>query len=383
MNLGYIFISTFIVSAAVYWIIPKQRIRNIFMALVSLVFVFLLDKSAFAVVIFLTLYTFGFSFLIAGSVKKSFYHKISVSGIVVVLSFFKYSGFLDKYFITVVNFFSSAGTHTFESLLMPLGLSYITFKYISYLTDLYWGLNKRAGFFDLLFYGSLFTTFLSGPIERFERIEKQINTERINYSPLFLFGAFERITYGLFKKFVLADWLGYFIGFVWRNPDEYSFVYQALALIGFSLQLYFDFSGYTDIAIGSSKLFGLNIMENFNYPYLRQNISQFWRNWHISLSDWIRDYLFFPLSKFSTSKVWLLVFVPLIAMGVCGMWHGSEVKFLYWGLYHGAGISVYQLWNTFKRKRKNLKKFTDTKLFNSVAVLVTFAFVTLGWLFFK
>jgi alginate O-acetyltransferase complex protein AlgI len=383
MNLGYIFISTFLFSAIVYWLIPKQRIRNVFLALASMVFVFLLDKSAFAIVLFLTLYSFGFSFLISNSQKKSFFHKLSVSGIVIILLFFKYAGFLDKYFTNVIDYFSFSGQHSFESLLIPLGLSYVTFKYISYLTDLYWGLNKRAGFFDLLFYGSLFTIFLSGPIERFERLEKQMNVERIEYSSAFMFESFERIAYGMFKKFVIADWLGYFIGFVWRNPDEYSFIYHTLALFGFSIQLYLDFSGYSDIAIGASRMFGFKIMENFNYPYLRENISTFWRNWHISLSDWIRDYLFFPLSKFSTNKVWLLVFVPLIAMGLCGMWHGSEIKFLYWGLYHGAGISVYQLWNQFKKKRKGLRKLTDTKIFNSLAVVITFIFVTIGWLFFR
>jgi len=383
VKLGYIFISTFIFSSLVYWLIPKQRIRNVFLALVSLVFVFLLDKTAFAIVLFLTLYTFGFSFVVSNSQRKSFYHKISVSGIVLTILIFKYAGVLDKYFTDVIRYFSFTNSHNFESLLLPLGLSYITFKYISYLTDLYWGLNKRADFFDLLLYGSLFTIFLSGPIERYERIEKQMNVERIDFSSVFIFESFERITYGLFKKFVLADWIGYLIGFVWKNPDEYSFIYHSLALFGFSLQLYFDFSGYSDIAIGTSRLFGLKIMENFNYPYLKQNISQFWRSWHISLSDWIRDYLFFPLSKISANKVWMFVFVPLIAMGICGMWHGSEIKFLYWGLYHGAGISVYQLWALFKKKRKKLKRFTETKLFNSLAVLITFIFVTIGWLFFQ
>jgi D-alanyl-lipoteichoic acid acyltransferase DltB (MBOAT superfamily) len=383
MNLGYLFIFTFLFSAIVYWFIPKQSVRNIFITIVSAAFVFLLDKSAFAILFFLTLYVFGFSFLVAGSHKKSFYHKLSVSGIVMTLAVFKYAGFLDKYFSNVINYFNFSNGHPFENLLIPLGLSYVTFKYISYLTDLYWGLNKRAGFFDLFFYGSLFTIFLSGPIERFERIEKQLNGEKIRFSSVFVLESFERISYGLFKKFVLADWLGYFIGFVWRNPDEYSFVYHTLALFGFSLQLYFDFSGYSDIAIGTSRMFGFKMMENFNFPYLRQNISQFWRNWHISLSDWIRDYLFFPLSRFSTHKVWLLIFVPLIAMGICGMWHGSELKFLAWGLYHGAGISVYQLWNQFKKKRKVLKNFTETKIFNAFAVLITFVFVTMGWLFFK
>lgn len=382
MNLGYIFISTLLFSVLIYWLIPVQKYRNAFLALTSLAFVFLLDRTAFAVVLFLTSYTFGFSFLVSGSVKKSLYHKTSVTGIILVIVFFKYSGFLDKYVLSILSFFSLSLSHSFESILVPLGLSYITFKYISYLTDLYWGLNKRASFLDLLLYGNLFTIFLSGPIERFERLEKQMNIPKIAFSSSLIYESFERISYGLFKKFVLADWLGYYVSFVWKNPNDYSLSWKALALFGFSLQLYFDFSGYSDLAIGTSRMFGFKIMENFNFPYLRENISSFWRNWHISLSEWIRDYIFFPLGGLSTKKIWLLFFVPLIAMGICGLWHGSEIRFLYWGLYHGLGISVYQFWTLFKKKRRRLVKLTDSKLFNYLAVAVTFIFVTIGWVFF-
>ncbi len=382
MNLGYYFISAFLFSAFVYWFIPAQKIRNAFLTLVSLLFVFLVDRTAFIVVLLLTFYTFGFSFLVSGSSDKKLYHKLSLAGIILILVFFKYSGYFDKYSAYIISFFSFHSINSFEKILVPLGLSYITFKYISYLTDLYWGLNKRASFMDLLFYGGLFTIFLSGPIERFERLEKQMRVDKIAFSSSFLFESFERIAYGMFKKFVLADWIGYYVSFVWKNPNEYSLLMKALALFGFSLQLYFDFAGYSDIAIGTSKVFGFKIMENFNFPYLRENISTFWRNWHISLSDWIRDYLFFPLGSFSSKKIWMLFFVPLIAMGICGLWHGSEIKFLYWGLYHGFGISVYQFWNLFKKKRKKLVKITDTKAFSYFAVLITFIFVTIGWLFF-
>jgi alginate O-acetyltransferase complex protein AlgI len=273
--------------------------------------------------------------------------------------------------------------HPFEKILVPLGLSYITFRYISYLTDIYWGINKKTDIYTLLFYGGLFTTFLSGPIDRYERLEKQINVFRIYFKKDFVYEGFERITFGMFKKFVIADWIGYIINNINSDPGGHSLGVRAIVLFGFSIQLYLDFAGYSDIAIGASRLFGLKIMENFNSPYTKPNISQFWRSWHISLSDWIRDYIFFPLSKYSENKIWLLILVPVISMGLCGMWHGSEMKFAVWGMYHGAGLSLFQFWSILKRKNKSLKKFTETKSFNFFSVIITFVFVTIGWLFFR
>jgi alginate O-acetyltransferase complex protein AlgI len=383
MKLGILFTLILVVSLIIYWIVPNQKSRNIFLGLASIIFVLLADKTAGMIAILLTVYTYIFSVIIEKSARKSLYHKISVIGIVLVLAFFKYFGFLDKYICSVSNYFFHYPNHPFEKILMPLGLSYITFKYISYLTDTYWGVNKKADFFMLLMYGSLFTTFLAGPIERYNRIEKQTNIIKINFSYDFLYEGFERITFGLFKKFVIADWISYFISNAWNHPSEYSLGTNVLVLFGFSIQLYLDFAGYSDIAIGASRLFGLKIMENFNFPYLKDNISTFWRCWHISLSDWIRDYVFFPLSRFSENKVWLLFLAPIISMGICGMWHGSELKFAAWGVYHGAGLSFYQFWNLFKKKNKQLIKFTETEFFKIFAVILTFVFVTIGWLFFR
>jgi alginate O-acetyltransferase complex protein AlgI len=156
-----------------------------------------------------------------------------------------------------------------------------------------------------------------------------------------------------------------------------------LALLGYSFQIYFDFSGYSDIAIGSSRFFGIRIMENFNNPYLAPNLSQFWRRWHISLSDWIRDYLFFPLSKLSSTKLWQIFFVPVIAMALCGLWHGPSWNYVIWGVWHGMGLSVLQLWNSYKRNHKRLAKATKANWFSYAGVFMTFSFVTLGWWWFR
>lgn len=180
----------------------------------------------------------------------------------------------------------------------------------------------------------------------------------------------------------MADWLGYLINPVFRGPEHYSSLIQIAALFGFSLQVYFDFSGYSDIAIGSSKLYGLTIMENFDNPFFAPNISQFWRRWHISLSDWIRDYIFVPLSQKSTSKFWMFVCTPIIAMGICGLWHGAAWHFVIWGIWHGVGIAIWRLWSQFKRQHRSLSKAAEAVWFQYVSVVITFVFVTVGtwWL---
>jgi alginate O-acetyltransferase complex protein AlgI len=246
-----------------------------------------------------------------------------------------------------------------------------------------WGIVKPGRFIDFLCYGSLFTTFVAGPIERFERLKPQLESPRDRFQVNHLEVAFFRIVIGLFKKLVIADWMGYFINPIWQHPSEYSAIIRVAALFGYSMQIYFDFSGYSDIAIGSSRLFGLTIMENFNNPYFAPNISQFWRRWHISLSDWIRDYLFFPLSQGRSSKLWLTLFVPVIAMGLCGLWHGAAWHYMIWGVWHGIGIAIYQYWNQYKRAHKKRMGWTKAKWANNLGILMTFVYVTIGWWWFR
>jgi len=375
-----------VVSVVIFWLLPGTKIRSAYLCLVGVLYIYYIDRTAVFVVLGLTLVTYVFSYFIQKKVDagagSSFFHKAGVAALVSVLVFFKYLGLLETTINNVLKFFSSLPEINTSNLFVPLGLSYITLRYISYLTDIHWKVVRKGSLADLLLYGSLFTTFVAGPIDRFERIQPQINTN-IKFSLGFIEQGFIRIVFGLAKKFILADSIGYLISnYAETNGDSGLFV-RAVALTGYSLQIYFDFSGYSDIAIGSSKLFGLTIMENFNNPYLQPNISRFWRCWHISLSDWIRDYLFFPLSGFSNTKIWRLVLVPIIAMGICGMWHGAQFHFLVWGVWHGAGIAAYQVWNQFKRKNKGVSKFSSKPVFDYLAILITFIFVTVGWLFFN
>lgn len=376
------FFGVLVGSALIYWLIPWQKYRNAFLSLVSLAFVSWFDKWAGVLILSLTIFTWFFGLLIDRKENKKFWHVLGIVGLLAVLIVFKYSGLMVETFNQLTSFITTLPEFHIDKILLPLGVSYITFKYISYLTDIYWKIVKPGHFIDFLCYGSLFTIYVAGPIERFERLKPQLEIRRKFFSS-HIEESFKRIVFGIFKKVVLADWIGYFIYPVWDNLDNYSLGIQALALLGYSLQIYFDFSGYSDIAIGASRLFGFKIKENFNWPYLQPNINQFWRNWHISLSDWIRDYIFFPLSRVSSNKLWLILFVPVISMGLCGFWHGAGWHFLFWGILHGLAISIYQFWQRLKKSNKIVLNLSKQKWFGYFSPVITFIFVTIAWIWFR
>lgn len=370
-------------SLILYWLLPVQRLRNLLLSAASLLFIWLLDHQSLIVVLALTLFSYGMGQLIYRLKRNGWAHALGVLGILTSLLFFKYLGLLAGISDSLYIFLEALLRFSLHHLLLPLGISYIAFKQISYLTDIKWKLVKPGSFADFLLYNSLFTIFLAGPIERFERLNPQFQNPRIPFQRADFELGSQRIASGIFKKLVIADWLGFFIAGVWQNPSEYHPGIALLAVFGYAFQIYFDFSGYSDIAIGSSRLFGLKVMENFARPYLATNISQFWRSWHISLSDFIRDYIFFPLSRISSSKIWLLGFVPVIAMALCGLWHGADSRYLVWGIWHGLGLSVYQIFQQIKRR---LGKSRTQKINAAFAVLawpLTFMFVSLGWLSFR
>lgn len=382
MIISFNFFCILILSALIYWVLPRQSFRTIFLIIASLGFILIYDKFAVLMIILLTAFTYAFASLIEKQKNKRLFHRLGIIGLLIVLGIFKYLGFFAETISNMAGFFANLPAFHFEKLLLPLGISYIVFKYLSYLTDIYWGIVKKGNFIDFLLYGSLFTIYVAGPIERFERFKPQIEIKQY-FQVSFLEDSFQRIVFGLFKKAVIADWIGYFIAPVWENQYSYPLGIRILALLGYSIQIYMDFSGYSDIAIGSSRLFGLKIMENFNWPYLQPNISKFWRNWHISLSDWIRDYLFFPLSQLSENKLWLTVAVPLITMALCGLWHGAAWHFVLWGLWHGIGLAILQIWLGWKRTHRKSPIRSVNKSYTVLATLSTFVFVTIGWLWFK
>jgi D-alanyl-lipoteichoic acid acyltransferase DltB (MBOAT superfamily) len=349
----------------------------------SMVFLYQYDHYSPIVILTTSVFSYVFAALIEKGKNKSFYHGTGVIALLLLLAVFKYLGFLDQTIHSLFSFVAMLPKFRIEKLILPLGISYLVFKHISFLTDVYWGLTKRGGFADFLCYTSFFPIYIAGPIERYEKFLPQISSDSIQFDKACIESSIFRVVIGIFKKLVFADWISYFIDPLWANYHSQLWYLKLIALLGYSLQIYIDFSAYSDIAIGSSKVFGFTIMENFNNPYLKPNISAFWQSWHISLSSWIRDYVFFPLSKVSSGKIWSLFFVPVIAMGLCGLWHGAAWHFVIWGIWHGMGISVFQFWSMYKRKHKEAAKMSRTAWFNYISILITFAFVTFGWWWFR
>ncbi|MBV6444672.1 MAG: hypothetical protein LC102_06120 [Ignavibacteriales bacterium] len=367
------FIGFLIISLIGYWALRSQKYRVAFLIITGLSYIFHLDIKSGIFVIALTVLTW---FLGNRLKKKRTTALLSVSVVLVVTSllYFKYSNFffilLDlKQFI--IN----------EKIFLPLGISYITFKHISYLADIYWEKIEPGSFLNFLLYSAFFPIFLAGPIERFERFEPQLK-ETLKFKLSDFGEGYKRIAYGIFKKFVIADGIGILLTREIISSATPGIPKEITNLILFSFQIYFDFAAYSDIAIGSSRFFGIKIMENFNYPYLSPNIAIFWNNWHISLSEWLRDYIFYPLSFALRRRKFLNYFTPVVTMFVCGLWHGASTGFIIWGLWHGLGLFVYQFWSRSAMAKK-INQFPLQGVFNTVGVLITFTFITIGWLWFR
>nr|MDK2850817.1 alginate O-acetyltransferase complex protein AlgI [Candidatus Cloacimonadota bacterium] len=371
-----------VASLALYWCFQNSRLRVLSLSLCSLLFIWLLEPMSVVVVIGLSLYTYAFGWLIHRHPNESVFHGVGVLGILLVLILFKYLGMLSGISEAVYLFLEELPNFSLHQLFLPLGISYLTFKHISYLTDIKWRMISPGRFDDFILYSSFFTIFLAGPIERYERFSPQLrNVAKMDIKD-WQEGS-RRIAVGIFKKLVISNWLAYFLTPVWENPNSYSSLQALAALFAYAFMIYFDFSAYSDIAIGSSRLFGIRIMENFDRPYLAGNISQFWRKWHISLSDWIRDYLFFPLSRLNRRKFWSIFLVPVISMALCGLWHDADSRYLLWGIWHGLGLSAFQVYLQIKRKARPQAKKRLNYFMNRFGMPLTIFFVFFGWLSFR
>lgn len=262
-------------------------------------------------------------------------------------------------------------------LLLPLGISYFTFKFLHYIIEARRGTLPPHDWWDFLTYASLFSIFAAGPIERFHGLQPQLASPRFS-SDDFVEGL-QRIFFGLVKKILLADLLLVLIldevEVARESPPTAALHAQFAYLWGRFLYIYFDFSAYSDIAIGTSRLFGLRIMENFDWPLLRKNLSEFWRAWHISLSSWCRDYVYFPVLG-STRNPKVAVYASML---VLGYWHGANPIWICWGAWHASGLAVWQLWQTFKRRHPALQRLArESVAYRIAAAALTLNFVAIG-----
>jgi len=294
-----------------------------------------------------------------------------------VLSIFKYFDFAVDSFASVLAAFGVHATVTHLRLVLPFGISFFTFETMSYTIDVYRReLEPADGYLDYLLFVAFFPHLVAGPIVRPRQMLPQLKAPPVLDPDMQARGLW-LIATGLGKKIVVGDTLSVnLVGRAFGNPERFSSVELVVAVYAYAIQIYCDFSGYTDVAIGSALLFGYRLPENFNAPYLAKSLQDFWHRWHISLSTWLRDYLYVPLG--GSRKGSLRTYVNLmITMLLGGLWHGASWNFVIWGALHGGGLAATRMWQRARGEGGG------TGLARVVTTFLTFQFVCLAWVFFR
>lgn len=353
-------------------VLDKPILKKIMLIAFSLFFYY--KSSGPYLIIFISMIFVDYNVaILIEKIRSQVYKKVLLTiSIILSLSFllyFKYSGFF------IINYNSIfKGDIDIPKLFLPIGISFYTFQSISYIVDVY---NKQIDstkkFIDYVFYMTFFPHLVAGPIVRARDFIYQINFPLEINKKIFKESLF-RIVLGLGKKLLIADYLAKYVDIVHSNPGSFSGLENLFSMYAYSFQIYFDFSGYSDIAIGIALILGYNLKENFDHPYLAENITSFWRKWHMSLSSWLRDYLYIPMggNRKGAFNTYLFLF---ITMTVGGFWHGAKWTFIIWGILHGLGLMIHKL----------VGKYNLTKRFSNsvINVFITFNFISILWVFFR
>jgi len=312
--------------------------------------------------------------LMTKSQNKKFWLAVSIVNSLGVLGFFKYGVFVTENLNALFSTLGVPFAIATPGVLLPVGISFYTFQAMSYTIDFYRGnIKKEPSFIRFATFVSLFPQLVAGPIERAENLLPQL-TGRPKISKENITDGFSLFFVGLFKKVALADYLALYVDKVYAAPGLFDGLSLALATFAFGWQIYFDFSGYTDMARGIARMMGFNLMLNFNNPYLATSLGDFWNRWHISLSSWFKDYVYIPLGgnrrgQFNTYKNMFLTMV------ISGLWHGAAWNFVIWGALHAAG--------RFLTRELERTEFYQERIPQLVKQLFVFIFVTFAWIFFR
>jgi alginate O-acetyltransferase complex protein AlgI len=316
------------------------------------------------------------------SKRKKFLY-LSLFGNLGMLFLFKYYNFFNTSISSVFNQFNIFYNSPSFKLLLPVGISFYTFQTLSYTIEVYRGNQKPERHFGIFaLYVSFFPQLVAGPIERSTNLLPQFyrkndfDYNRVKHGLM-------QMAWGFFKKLVIADRLGAYVNTVYNSPGNYSGIPLILATYFFAFQIYCDFSGYSDIAIGASRIMGYDLMKNFNRPYFSKSISEFWSRWHISLSSWFRDYVYISLGGNRVSK-WKWYRNLFITFMISGLWHGANWTFILWGSLHGFYL-IFSIWT--KDIRQKIAEFTRLAEYPTIhkwfKILVTFHLVLISWVFFR
>jgi alginate O-acetyltransferase complex protein AlgI len=368
-----------------------RHIQIAFLVLASFIFYILSSGYLILCLIFVSLITYFCGLAIfreRNSVWGMFYLALATFLSLGQLGFIKYQAtflaLLADIFGPWIGPSNSSILFDASGLLLPIGISFYTFQSLSYVLDIYRGqLKPSSSLIEYIMFVGFFPQIASGPIVRARDFLNQLKLmSRLDVSAPNLKYGITLIGMGLFKKMVLADNLAQFVDPVFSYPTHYNSLRIILATVTFGMQLYCDFSGYSDIAIGSVRILGLRYPINFNNPYLALNPSDFWNRWHISLSCFLRDYLYIPLGG-NRAGILRTHLNLLLTMTICGLWHGSSWNFLIWGIYHGALLSAQRLLFQNLSLIKGLEKIVKMRFCIALEVLITQYLVFLGWLIFR
>lgn len=360
----------------VYWLLPNNGLRKWWLLAASCWFY----MSWNAIFVLLIAFSAGVDFFSAQALTKissSKWRKAIVFGSICVnlglLGYFKYSNFFIDNVCAMLHSLGFSAHKPVLELILPLGISFYTFETISYIVDVYLGrVQACKNFASYALFIMFFPHLIAGPIVRARDFLPQVEKEK-RFSWLAMAAGTQLFIVGLFKKVVIADNLARFVDPVFQNPASHSTSAVWLAALFYTIQIFCDFSGYSDMALGLARMFGYKLKINFNNPYLATDLVDFWRRWHISLSSWIRDYLYIPLGGGKKGRIRKHANL-LATMLICGFWHGANWQFVLWGAYHGILLFLTHL---YKEAKLNLSvpKF--------ITMSCTFVLVLVGWVIFR
>jgi len=314
--------------------------------------------------------------------KKKLYLIASLVANIGVLAVFKYYNFfLENINEASLSFFDKATALRYLGIALPIGLSFHTFQAMSYTFEVYYGRQKAERNFGIYaLYVMFYPQLVAGPIERPQNILHQFHTKQyFNYSNLST--GLRMMIWGLFKKVVIADNLAGLVNIAYANPEEHSGMTLLLTSYFFAFQIYCDFSGYSDMAIGAARVMGYDLMENFRVPYLSASIKEFWGRWHISLSSWFRDYLYIPLGGNRVGKTRWMLNLFLVFL-ISGIWHGANWTYVIWGALHGLYLMIAILKDGWF-ERKGIVVSEKNKFIQIFNVFITFQLAVFAWIFFR
>ncbi len=359
-----------------YWTVPKKW-QWIILLTVSYYFYMSWNIKYVFLILLTTIISYITALLVEKETKdnlKKIYLSIALIVSLGVLFFFKYFNFISSSIAEVAGLFSIHYTPVFLEILLPVGISFYTFQTLSYVIDVYRGnVMAEKHFGKYAAFISFFPQLVAGPIERSSNLLPQIRKEnQFDYTQASY--GMKLMVWGFLKKIVIADTLAVSVDRIYNDVYSYSGMSLVLATLFFTIQIYCDFSGYSDIAVGCAKLFGIELMENFKSPYFASSIKEFWKRWHISLSTWFLDYLYIPLGGNRVSK-WRNRCNLLITFLVSGLWHGANWTYVIWGGVHGAGQIIEKM---FIGKKKSVNNFDKT-----LKIICVFAFTAFAWIFFR